>query len=165
MNKLLFCCIPPSVFFFFFCPSVSDGRRHNHPREFVREFLDLRTQKWATFAAVWNEVCLSIKSSAMQSIEAINQSIQQSNQSNQLPNQSIQPIDPSIQSINPSINQCDTHVYICLLSVQQVSHTTHVLYVFRSTAMDGNVNSVYVQLAIQNVINISVQRGKTRKTK
>ncbi|CAB1098159.1 GT48 [Ectocarpus sp. CCAP 1310/34] len=37
--------------------SVPNGRRqNNHPREFVREFLDLRTQKWATFAAVWNEV-------------------------------------------------------------------------------------------------------------
>lgn len=36
---------------------VPNGRRqNNHPREFVREFLDLRTQKWATFAAVWNEV-------------------------------------------------------------------------------------------------------------
>lgn len=37
---------------------VPHGRRR-HPREFVREFLDIRTQKWATFAAVWNEVWIN----------------------------------------------------------------------------------------------------------
>ncbi|CAN0165979.1 unnamed protein product, partial [Ectocarpus fasciculatus] len=44
--------------------SVPNGRRqNNHPREFVREFLDLRTQKWATFAAVWNEVINNMRHS------------------------------------------------------------------------------------------------------
>lgn len=39
-----------------FSAGSSNGRRQSHPREIVREFLDIRTQKWATFAAVWNEV-------------------------------------------------------------------------------------------------------------
>ncbi|CAM9094798.1 unnamed protein product [Ascophyllum nodosum] len=47
--------------------SVKDGidnnRRQTFPRETVREFLDIRTQKWATFAAVWNEVINNMRRS------------------------------------------------------------------------------------------------------